>query len=211
MPKKKKSKVNLNLNKYMGILLVVVALVLIAITGTKLLKASKDSRGEYADEAADREYRSVAKFAKDACIAMDMKLIKNTAKKMGFGNIKCDKLYCTASNAAYKDDFYKDSVSINFDDSDSFNSVSLMLYYSRKDFSYDTLYGDVNTIVGNYVGVKISKDNLKKIELPDKNEEVNENNYKDSKFSIESSLQYIEEKGLYVYRSLIIETDKYMQ
>lgn len=84
-----------------------------------------------------------------------------------------------------------------------------MLYYSEKDFSYDKLYEDVNTIVGSYVGLEISKDNLEKMKKPTKNGEVSENNYVDSKFTIQMSLQYIKENGLYVYRNFIIETEKY--
>lgn len=210
MNRKKNDKTKINNKKIAGLILIVVALILIAFSGTKLLNAYKTINGKYANEVTDREYRSVTKIAKDANINMDMNLIKDTAKQVGFKKIDCEAKYCTASNMGYKSEKYQDAISVNFDEDNSFSNMTLMIYYSKKDFNYDNLYKDVNAIVGNYVGLEISKADLEKIDIPSENEEVNQNNYKKSKFTIESSLQFIVEEGLYVYRNFIIETEKYV-
>lgn len=210
MNKKKNNKTKFNNRRLLGLILIVVALILIAFAGTKLLNLSKANNGKYADEVTDREYNSVTKIAKDAYISMDMNLLKDIAKQVGFKKVNCEEKYCTASNMGYKNEKYRDAISVSFDEDNSFNNMTLMIYYSKKDFSYDNLYKDVNAIVGNYVGLKISKEDLEKIDIPSENEEVNQNNYKKSKFTVESSLQYIEEDGLYVYRNFIIETEKYV-
>lgn len=202
-----------------GIAFVVVALALIAVGSMGLLnngKVNKDGKTDekkevsYASETANRNYQVASTMAKDSTATFDVEAIKKTSESIGFKGTICDDSYCMASNSAYKDDdMYQDGFSVIFDKDNSFNNMTTMIYYSEKDFSYDTLYKDVNALVGSYVGLEISKENLEKIKKPSNSEEVNENNYIDSKFTIQMSLQYVEKKGLYVYRSFIIETAKF--
>lgn len=205
--------------KNLGMVFVIVALLLIAIGGMSLMssskgkEASKNKKEEktYADKVTDINYKDGTKVNSGDYIVNDKELIKQTAKNLGFETATCTEKYCMASVNRYKDHLYQDNFSINYDDNNpnAVNNMSTMLYYSEKDFSYDALYKDVNAIVGSYVGIEISEENLKKMKLPAKSGVAEENNYTDSKFTIQMSLQYIKEKGLYVYRNFIIETTNF--
>lgn len=204
--------------KIIGLIFVVVAFILIAVGGIGLSKSNKNTNSKndkskveesYADKKTDRNYQATTKVPAGSYISTNKEVIKQTAADIGLKKAICEEKYCSFSNNGYKVDKFQDNFSISFDDDNTVSNVTTMLYYSEKDFSYDKLYEDVNTIVGSYVGLEISKDNLEKMKKPTKNGEVSENNYVDTKFTIQMSLQYIKENGLYVYRNFIIETEKY--
>lgn len=201
------------MKKKISILILIIGILCIGFGTVFSLKPKEEkNKDSLSQEMTKRNYKTVEKIEDNKSLVINKDSLLDISKKIGFSEVVesgCNDRGCGYLNKGYSSSKYKDSINLVWENSDII-SLDVGLYYSKKDFSYEKIYKEINSIVRNFIGIDIGLDNIKALPIPKNSEKAENSNFMLGIYTVENSLLYVEDDEMYYYKLFVIKTDKYM-
>ena len=86
-----------------------------------------------------------------------------TANDIGFEDVVCHKTLCIAKHDTYKEENYKDIVQVE-QDPEGNKMYIITLYFHKNDYTLENIHTQLNNIVPNFAGTKVTEEQLKELQ-----------------------------------------------
>ncbi len=97
----------------------------------------------------------------------DPKLTKEdfgkTAKDIGFENVVCHEKICIAKHDTYKEESYMDQIQVE-QDPEGNKMYTITLYFHKNDYTLENVHTQLNNIVPNFAGTKVTEEQIKELQ-----------------------------------------------
>lgn len=86
-----------------------------------------------------------------------------TAKDIGFENVVCHEKMCIAKHDTYKEKSYMDQIQVE-QDPEGNKMYTITLYFHKNDYTLENVHTQLNNIVPNFAGTKVTEEQIKELQ-----------------------------------------------
>lgn len=129
------------------------------------------------------------------------------ANDIGFEDVVCHQTLCVATHDTYKEKDYKDKIQLE-QDPEGNKMYIITLYFHKNDYSLENMHNQLNNIVPNFAGVKITEEQLNELQEIYKQGKINQasKTYQIGPYTMELLIKKVEDKDFYEVRFKFVST-----
>lgn len=197
--------------KLQKILITIILLIAVLLIGIGIIFSLPKQEQEKVYKE-NREYKVVMNQPENTMAQPNMTKedFGKTANEIGFEEVVCHKTLCIATHDTYKEKDYRDKIQIE-EDPEGNKQFIITLYFHKKNYSLENIHTQLNNVVPNFAGTKITEEQIKELQDIYEKGKINQasKNYTVGLYTMELLIKKVEDTDFYEVRFKFVSTSLY--